>query len=356
MTRDITVSLNVIGDVSLARHEREFEESVRPTRLPYGMERLEEHGIRPLEAPRLPRHKLVDVIEHRSGLRLQPLRAWPVAARTDATLAVWEHWAELPALLQRVPGPYRRNPLYSLVCWAAEDLRSGDARAVARVRRVIEASALIFHLSRNQEAIFLAHGARQEQLVDVTFGVPTTFFTGDVAAERDVDLLVVGVDRGRDYDTLLGAVAGTDLQVGVLTIPERLQALTLPANVRHLGVLRPDHYRDLLQRTKVVVVPTHDVAYPTGQTVALNAAAAGCAVVVSHTVAMAEYFSPGLTACMPPVGDADSLRDAMVGLLDDPDRRLGMAARGQAHVRAHHTVEIMWDRVARAVRAHLATL
>ena len=348
-----TVSLNVIGDVSLDLHSREFERQERPTRLPYGMERLEEHGIHPVEAPRLPRHKLIDVVEHRSGIRLQPLRAWPVARRTDATLAVWEHWAELPALLRRVPGPYRRRPLYSMVCWAAEDLRSGDERTLARVRRVIDASDLIFYLSGNQESIFLSHGARPEQLVPITFGVPTTFFTGDVGSPRDVDVLAVGVDRGRDYETLLGA-AGTDLHVDVLTVPERLRALALPDNVRTLGVLRPDHYRDLLQRTKVVVVPTHDFAYPTGQTVALNAAAAGCAVVVSRTDAMSEYFSPDDTACMPRVGDAGELRDALVGLLQDPGRRLALASRGQAHVRAHHTSDIMWDQIGAAIRADLA--
>ncbi|WP_162245763.1 glycosyltransferase family protein [Nocardioides sp. Root122] len=317
------------------------------------MERLENHGIRPVEAPRLPRHKIIDVVEHRSGIRLQPLRAWPAAGRTDATLAVWEHWAELPALLRRVPGPYRRHPLYSMVCWAAEDLRSGDERTVTRVRRVIEASDLIFYLSGNQEEIFLAHGARPEQLVEVTFGVPTAFFTGDVGASRDVDVLAVGVDRGRDYKTLLAA-AGTDLLIDVLTVPERLRALTLPQNVRPLGVLRPDRYRDLLQRTKVVVVPTHDFAYPTGQTVALNAAAAGCAVVVSRTDAMSEYFSPDDTASMPGVGEVDELREALVGLLHDPERRLALASRGQAHVRAHHTSDLMWDQIGHAIRAHLA--
>lgn len=347
------IRLNVIGDVSLALHDREFQGEMRPTRLPYGMERLQAHDILPVEAAPLRRHKLVDVVEHRSGVRLQPLRAWPLAARTEATLAVWEHWAELPALLSRLPGPYRRKPLYTLVCWAAEDLVSGNARAVRRVRRVISASARIFFLSENQRAIFLAHGARPEQLVDVTFGVPTDFFSGDVSADRDVDLLTVGMDRGRDFHTLFEAVAGTDLEIGLLTVPERLSALSPPANVIPLGLLRPDRYRDLLRRTKVVVVPTHALAYPTGQTVALNAAAAGAAVVVSYTPAMAQYFTPGVTALMPAVGDASALRNDMLDLLGDSEGRRALALRGQRHVRARHDSIVMWDQIAGAIRAHL---
>jgi glycosyltransferase involved in cell wall biosynthesis len=349
-----TVRLNVLCDIRLEQHAREFSAGSRPTALPYGMERLTEHGITPLDAPRLRHHKVVEVIEHRSGLRLQTLRALSLAARTDATLAMWEHWAELPSLLSRFPGPYRSKPLYSFVCWAAEDLGRGEPRLVERARRIIKASDLIFFLSRNQEEIFLAHGARPEQLVPVTFGVSTDFFTGDVDAPRDIDLLAVGIDAGRDYDTLVRAVEGTDLSVGLLTSEARASALALPPTVRPLGVAPPDEYRDLLQRSKVVVVPTHDLAYPTGQTVALDAAAAGCAVIATGTDAMREYFSDGVTALMPAARDATGLRAAMVGLLADPEARIELARRAQLHVRHHHSANVMWDQVAGALHSHLA--
>lgn len=352
---DAPLTLNVIYDMTLAQHEREYAEGIRPSRFPYGMERLETHNICLTEAPRYPATKVTTVIEHRTGVRLQPLRAWHAARRADATLAVWEHWAELPALLQRLPGPYRTKPLFTLVCWAAEDLRSGDARSRARARRVIEASDLILFLSSNQRDIFLANGARPEQLVCLPFGVATDFFSGDVASHRDVEFLAVGVDRGRDYPTLIRAVEGTDLKVKLLTTPDRAQSLALPSNIEPGGVLPPDVYRDLLRRTQVTIVPTHDYAYPTGQTVALNAAASGCAVIVSNTAAMSDYFSAETTALMPAVGDAGGLRSAMVRLRDDPRLRLAMAARGQEHVRQGHHSHVMWDQAADRFRSLLTT-
>jgi glycosyltransferase involved in cell wall biosynthesis len=350
---DQPITLNVIYDMALAQHEREYADGIRPSRFPYGMERLETHNICLTEAPRYPPTKITTVIEHRTGVRLQPLRAWRAARRADATLAVWEHWAELPALLHRLPGPYRAKPLFTLVCWAAEDLRSGDARSRARARRVIEASDLILFLSSNQRDIFLANGARPEQLVGLSFGVATDFFDGDVDSQRDIEFLAVGVDRGRDYPTLIRAVEGTDLTVKLLTTPARAESLALPTNIEPGGVLPPDAYRDLLRRTQVVLVPTHDYAYPTGQTVALNAAASGCAVVVSDTAAMSDYFSAETTALMPAVGDAGGLRSAMMRLRDDPHLRLTMAARGQEHVRRVHDSHVMWDQAADRFRSVL---
>lgn len=350
---DRPLTLNVIYDMTLDQHESEYAEGIRPSRFPYGMERLETHEISLIEAPRYPPTKVTTVIEHRTGVRLQPLRAWHAARRADATLAVWEHWAELPALLHRVPGPYRAKPLFTLVCWAAEDLRSGDARSRTRARRVIEASDLILFLSSNQRDIFLANGARPEQLVCLSFGVATSFFNGDVDSQRDIEFLAVGVDRGRDYPTLIRAVEGTDLTVKLLTTPARAESLALPTNIEPGGVLPPDAYRDLLRRTQVVIVPTHDYAYPTGQTVALNAAASGCAVIVSDTAAMSDYFSAETTALMPAVGDAGGLRSAMVRLRDDPHLRLTMAARGQEHVRRAHHNHVMWDQAADRFRSVL---
>lgn len=352
---DLPITLNVIYDMSLDQHEREYADGRRPSRFPYGMERLEEHGIRLIEAPRYPPTKVTTVIEHRSGVRLQPLRAWHAARRADATLAVWEHWAELPALLHRVPGPYRSKPIFTLVCWAAEDLCSGDARARTRARRVIEASDLILFLSSNQRDIFLANGARPEQLVCLSFGIATDYFNGDVDSHRDVEFLAVGVDRGRDYSTLIRAVEGTDLRVTLLTTPERARALALPGNIEPGGIVPPDEYRNLLRRTQVVIVPTHDLAYPTGQTVALNAAASGCAVIVSNTAAMSEYFSAETHALMPAVGDAGGLRSAMVRLRDDPRLRSTMASRGQEHVREAHHSHVMWDQAAKRFRSLLTT-
>ncbi len=340
-------TLAVIADQALAEHRDAFGLGRHPSPLPYGLEALEARGRELVDARRVRRsprtERVLRAAEHRSGTRVVVPWDTRLAARaSDVTLAVLDHWAHGVTLLRRAPGSaYRRTRVVSLLCWAAEDLRSGDLAAARRVRRILHGSDLVAYWSHTQTPLLRAHGARDDQLLPLTFGVATQFFRGDPDSPRDIPVMAVGVDRGRDYATLARAVAGTGIAVRLLASADNVRGFDLPAEVEHAGVVPAREYADLLRRTAVVVVPTHDLAYPTGQTVALDAAAAGCAVVVSDTAAMREYLSPGVTALMPAVGDADGLR-AAVRTLEDPTVRRALARAGQEHVLRQHHCSRMW--------------
>jgi hypothetical protein len=340
----------VLCDVDLAAYEADFHAGRRTSRLPYGMDRLEELGHR-LESPPLQEGRVVAALEHRTGVRFaRALDGLRGARDADLVLAMLEHWALAPGLLSRMPGTgYGRRPLVSVVCWAAEDLRTGTARQRRQARAILRDSDLVCYWSGNQTEVFLEHGASKDRLLSLTFGTETAYFGADPDRPRDLDVLAVGVDRGRDYATLAQAMTGSAVRVQVLARPANLAGVTLPPNVEVIGTLPQHEYAAMLRRARVVVVPTHELAYPTGQTVALDAAAAGAAVVVTSTPAMREYFVDGVTALMPAPGDAAGLRRAVETLGDDEESRLRLARAGHSHVMAHHDSAVMWDQLDRAL-------
>jgi glycosyltransferase involved in cell wall biosynthesis len=342
----------VLTDAHLDEHETEARAGDRPGLRPYGMERLEELGYSLRSVPMNPGGRLATALEHRTGRRFaRAVAAHGVARRSDLVLAVLEQWAWAPGMLRRVPGSgYGRTKLVGVACWAAEELSSGDEQRRRQASALLGRCDLVAFWSTNQTEIFREHGFAAERLVPLTFGVGTAYFSRDPAGERDLDVLAVGVDRGRDYATLAAAMTGSAVRVEVVTRPDSLAGIDLPANVHVRGPVSPRAYADLLRRARVVVVPTHDLAYPSGQTVALEAAASGAAVVVSSTAAMREYFADGSTALMPPVGDPGALRHAIESLVADEELRLRVARAGHAHVLAHHDSARMWTELDEALK------
>jgi glycosyltransferase involved in cell wall biosynthesis len=89
-----------------------------------------------------------------------------------------------------------------------------------------------------------------------------------------------------------------------------------------------DDVAELLALFDVYALPSHHEALGTG---ALEAMAAGLALVVSDVEGLAEAVAPGTGLRVPP-GEPSGLADAIESLLGDPERRraLGLAARARA--------------------------
>ncbi|MDR7252135.1 glycosyltransferase involved in cell wall biosynthesis [Nocardioides sp. BE266] len=311
---------------------------------PYGLEALEPLGydlVLPPRAP-LPR-KVRDVVHHRWGFQVDQL-GLRASRRADLTLAYLEPNIAYPAMLRHATPRMRRTPLVGIFCWAAEELLTADDVRRRRLRRMLSACDVVGFFSRNQRDVFVSHGVAEDKLAVLPFGIDTSQFPVSAAGEeRDIPVLSVGWDRGRDYDTLARAVDGSGIGVTVVAPRERFADLSAPAELDVLGTVPHAEYRALLTRAQVVVVPTHELAYPTGQTVAMEAAAAGCAVVVTRTEAMEDYFTDGVTAAMPPVADAPALRARIEGLLGDPTRRSELVTRSLEHAHQHFDHARLWQ-------------
>ncbi len=326
-----------------ARHRR--GETVGP--LPYGVQGLEQRGIR------LTQHrggksetlsKFEQVTRARTGMHWAiPLRAAPTLSGCNAMMTIFEDYGSLTAIAKtKHLLPFSRVPLIVISCWWAEAAMTATARELTRLRRLLEGVDLVVYFSQNQRAIFsdLLDVPVERQLA-VTFGVDTDFYAPE-AVERDLDVVSVGRDGGRDFGSLIDAAARADFSVTMATSEPALAGLAIPPNITNLGWVDHSTYRNMLRRAKIVVVPTHDVAYPSGQSVVLEAMACGCAVVVSDTPAMSDYATAGANCLVTPVGDSQALRGQIETLLADPQQRERLGQQARTDAISRFTDRDMW--------------
>ena len=322
-----------------------------PAALPYGVDALSDLGWTLTGAPRavLPRWgRWRDVVEHRAGFPIErALRGARAAHHSDVVIALLEQEGTAAALMKRAKlMPYGSTPLVIWSVWLAERIRTADPDGVRRLRAQLAAVDLVTHMSTHEAEIFERVGIGADRTHAVTFGVNVDFYTPGTEV-RDIDVLAVGQDRGRDYATLFDAVRGTDLEVHLVCKPENVAGLDVPANVRLLGTVPLSAYRDLLRRARVVAVPTHDLAYPTGQSVVLEAASTGACVAVTGTPAMREYVEDRMTGRLVDVGDPDGWREVLTELRDDDVQRERLGAAALRRARERFDARLMWADVAR---------
>lgn len=298
--------------------------------------------------------KLRDVIEHRSGVRMDLMvRGAPRALHADAVLAFlepqltalsWAHRRGLP--------PYASRPAVGISCWWAQELASGT-RPGAEVARVMEGIDRLLVFSSNQREIFADAGIDPERIAPVLFGADHTYFT-PVRVEPRFDVLAVGVDRGRDWDTLVAAARELPQhRFDIVTGPGRIPEADLPDNVTVHPPTDFATYRDHLGAARLVVVPTFDLAYPTGQSVLLEAMASGRCVVVTGTDAMREYIDDGRWNLSVPPRDPVALAAAISAALADDALRERVGRGAREAVEERFTFERMWGSVGELIRQAL---
>lgn len=322
---------------------------------PYGVDRLPRfgfdiRGVRPLRN-RYAR-KARDIVEHRSGILLDlPLRSAPLAYGTHLTLGLLEPASRFAASMRRrrVP-PYGSRPIAMITCWLSEWIRQAPPEGRRRLLRQYGGTDLLLPLSRNQVDILVDAGFRENQIAPIPFGCAPGLFAGP-ELERDIDVLAAGFDAGRDYETFFAGVRRLSMTVDLLCSPQNLKGLEVPSNVRVHGVVPYDRYREMMRRAKVVAVPTKELAYPTGQSVALDAAAAGAALAITGSIPIREYFTEASAVLISP-GDSNGWGEALTSLLLDDDRRRCLVTAARTHVRENHDYDNMWRAFTNQLRAH----
>ena len=290
-------------------------------------------------------------LARKAGFPLEAtLRGARFARHVDVVIALLENEAIFPSLLRNAHlPPYSNVPLVIWSCWLGDQLTRVDAETRRTLQRRFAKADLITLLSRHEVEIYLEAGFSAEQLFPITYGVSHTFYTPDDSV-RDISVLAVGQDRGRDYRTLFDAVSGTDLVLDVVCKPENLTGISIPDNVRIHGTVSHVEYRSLLRRAQILAVPTIEMAYPTGSSVALEASAAGCCVVASRTRAMADYIAHGTAGVLVPVGDSEAWRETLLELASDTTKREQLGAGARASIESKFNAHHMWAELANELR------
>lgn len=203
----------------------------------------------------------------------------------------------------------------------------------------------IICLSSEQIEDFVRLGIARSALVFVPFGVDSGFFQ-PTGTSREEDLIVsVGRDAGRNYATLLKAAERVNHAFVVVAGHKNVPLdMPIPANVSVLYNRSLAEVRDLYARAWLVVVPSKDASVSdgsdcSGQTVVLDALAAGKAVIATRRSWIADYFIPDQDLVVVPPSDSEALARAIDSLSHDTEKRKRLAASGHKKVVAQYTTK-----------------
>lgn len=270
--------------------------------------------------------------------------------RTDATLALFESEGHVLAALRAWLPPLRRKPLVIVACWLAQDLQTTTPARRERLRRLYRHVTRLVVFSRNQRPIIQEYlGLRDDQIAVVYFGIDTDRADQLLSTGSDNGSWIsVGRDLGRDWRTLVEAMALTNLPCDVIARPGTLPSV-LPANINSLPAMPEVEYWQRLSACRGLVLALHELAYPSGQTVLLQAMALGKPCVITATPALTDYL-PSDAVLTTTSGDARTLADAVLRLDADAEfrKRLGQAAR--EFVLQQCNEKVMWAGITRAIR------
>lgn len=313
---------------------------------PYGVHQLSKLGFSLKASRPLKKNvpcKIRDVFEHRLGVKIDiPLRSFSHVAHADIVLGLLEPMSQLALNLKsRKIWPYGAKPFVLLSCWLAEWVAQADHQSRQNLVRKYSAADLILTLSRHQIDVLVDAGFDAEKLAYIPFGCEPSNFVWK-PGERDLDIVAAGFDHGRDYATFIEGVRGMDATVHILCQPANLEGIDIPSNVIVHGVLPYEEYCSMLLRAKIVAVSTHELAYPTGQSVGLDALAAGAALAFTNTRGLAEYFADDIAAPIP-VGDSATWNQVLSDLLEQNYARQALARAGHRHMRENFTNAHMWS-------------
>ncbi|WP_299570200.1 glycosyltransferase [uncultured Williamsia sp.] len=157
-------------------------------------------------------------------------------------------------------------------------------------------------------------------------------------------------DRKGAFDLIRAWAASPTARGSHLTIAgdgevDRARALVADLGVEDsvdvCGWVGADTVDDLLRRSEVLVLPSHDEGQPMA---VLEAMAAGLCVVATPVGGVPDLLDDSCSVLVAP-GDVDGLRCALDDVLGDDDRRGRLAAAAHLRFRTDFDVDTVWRRV-----------
>jgi hypothetical protein len=272
---------------------------------------------------------------------LEPLRI----LRADLVVCMFEDNLRLLSPIVRM----RRRPSVLVVCWLAEGVERLTTRERRRWRRRLTAFSGVAVFSANQvELLQCALGLQPGTVRSVPFGVHMP--PADAGPPVPGSVVAVGSDRGRDFGTFVDALRDHPAPVTIVTNSVLARSISDPGGIRVIGPIDHAEYLAELRRAEVVVSPTHQFAYPTGQTVVLEAMAVGKPCVVTRSAALDDYVTDGVDVLLVPPHDPAELRHTIDKLIGDEDLRRSLAA-GARLTAARFSERAMWSAIMECARS-----
>jgi glycosyltransferase involved in cell wall biosynthesis len=137
-----------------------------------------------------------------------------------------------------------------------------------------------------------------------------------------------GGGADRDFVSLVDAIAGTELQLEIVTFA--LDALgTVPANCVVRGPMPPAAFLTRMAGSLLVAVALRDPASPHGQTTVVQALSLGKAVVATRAPGIVDYVRDGREGLLVEPGDVGGYRAALQRLVEDEELRRSCEANAR---------------------------
>jgi glycosyltransferase involved in cell wall biosynthesis len=293
------------------------------------------------------------------------------------TICAWADRLGVPLALVAKLGR-RRLDLVLVSDWLSRPKKAvliRTFRAHTKLRAILNSSSV-----QRQIAIERL-GVPAERIHLVPLPVDETFWRPGPDSDENV-ICAVGMEA-RDYPTLIEAVRGmavdVELAVGTIVLAqgsagapdvdsgadparfdllrrsfghrfhrEGMQALEregLPPNVRLRKQLNPLELRALYARSRLVVVPLHDVDSDCGMSTIIEAMAMARPVVVTRTTGQVDVVVDREHGVYVTPADAYALRSAIGHILEHPEEARQMGRAGRALIEERHTLDAHVERL-----------
>jgi glycosyltransferase involved in cell wall biosynthesis len=259
------------------------------------------------------------------------LRLFLESRRYDAVVTGAEHCGMMFAMLQtlfRRPSDRRVHVMIDFP-WSAQPGRLMMALKALQMRVATPSLDTIFAHASPEEAERFTKALRVRK--GLFRFVPYHYLLEEPLPEiTRGDFIFSGGNSGRDYPTLLEALAGSD-HPAILCTQTRLglDDAPLPDHMQVTGVSEERFYQLMAQAALVVVPLVKGDIHPGGHTVVVTAMALGKPIVVAAPSEYQSYINDGNTGLITPPGDASALRAAIERILSDTEfaGRLGRNAK-----------------------------
>lgn len=307
----------------------------------------------------------------------QALLAWSRSSRYDVVFVDRESSGFVLAALYRLR---RRPPRLVLIGHLLSPRKKQLVARLLRLPRAID--RMIVHSSEQHRIAREALGMREEQLVQIPYQADDRFW-----APRETTGAPMICSAGlefRDYDTLIKAVNGLDVQVVIAAASHWSrhhgvgEDQVLPPNVR-VASFDYNALRQVYAASLFVVVPLQDVENQAGITTILEAMAMRKAVIVSHTRGQTDVVrdrrsrsrweparstqpewsrllgatddtARGHTGIYVRPNDPGELRKAIMFLIEHPEQARQMGANGRRLIEETMNLDQFTTRIALIVR------
>jgi glycosyltransferase involved in cell wall biosynthesis len=281
----------------------------------------------------------------------------PRLAAADIALSIFEDSGLGFARWQSISRRMRDyTPYVMMTCWLAEDSLRMTSSQRRSIRRSIRSVSRLTVFSANQVPILHDYlGISPERVCVVPFGVDTNYYS-QAAADGPTGgggVVAVGGDSRRDYATLIAAARMAAVPLTLVCYPRNIAGLDLPVQTTLRSNIPHEEYRNLLLSADLVVTPTVAPAYPSGQSVVLEAMSMGRPTLTTDSAAMREYVTDGVDGMLVPAGDPAEMSRLIGDLLADDDRRQSVGAAAAKTVRAYFDLERLWQSMADVLTAAL---